>query len=184
MKYKKHTGIILKKQNYKEADQILTLWTKDSGKVRVLAKSIRLPKSKLAYAVGDLSLCEIDTAGGDFPVLIGAKPLRQYKSIQEDLQKIVIGFYAAELMLKMTADEHPNEIAFDLLSEFLKDLDHPEYFAKDYALLDKFSLDLLETLGFKLPQEKEVDHTTINKFIEYILERNLKSEALLTSMSN
>ena len=183
MKYKKLTGVILKKQNYKEADQILTVWTKEAGKVRVLAKSLRLPKSKLNYAVQDLGLSEIDTVGSQLPVLIGAKCIRQFGSLREDLQKIAIGFYAAELMLKMTADEHPNETAFLLLKDFLYNLDKPTYSAQDFGLLDSFSLDLLDALGFKFPQGPNPNHTDINKFIEYILERNLKSESLLISFS-
>lgn len=183
MKYKKLTGIILKKQNYKEADQILTIWTKELGKVRVLAKSIRMPKSKLAYAVSDLSHAEIDIVDSGLPVLIGAKSIQQFRTLNEDLQKMAIGFYAAELILKMTADEHPNLPAFNLLSDFLIDLDQPEYMASDYELLDKFSLDLLDSLGFKFPEGKNPDHSTINKFIEYILERNLKSELLLNQIN-
>ncbi len=184
MRYKKLTGIILKKQNYKEADQILTLWTKDAGKVRVLAKSIRLPKSKLAYAVADLCLVEIDVVGGNLPVLISAKPIKQFLNMREDLKKTAVGFYAAELMLKITADEHPNHIAFSLLADFLSGLDDLTQSSNDYLLLDKFSLDLLDTLGFKFPDDKQPDHHTINKFIEYILERNLKSESLLISLNN
>ena len=183
MKYKKLTGVILKKQNYKEADQILTLWTKEAGKVRVLAKSLRLPKSKLNYAVPDLGLSEIDIVGSQLPVLIGAKCVRQFANLQEDLQKTAIGFYAAELILKMTADEHPNETAFGLLTDFLHRLDEPSYSAVDYGLLDSFSLELLDVLGFKFPQESNPNHSDINKFIEYILERNLKSESLLISFS-
>jgi DNA repair protein RecO (recombination protein O) len=184
MKYKKLTGIVLKKQNYKEADQILTLWTKDAGKVRVLAKSIRLPKSKLAYAVADLCLVEIDVVGGDLPVLIGAKPIKQFVSMRESLDKMAIGFYASELMLKITADEHPNFRVFTLFLDFLSSLDALAYNPNDYQLLDKFSLDLLDVLGFKFPDDKQPDHRTINKFIEYILERNLKSESLLISLNN
>jgi DNA repair protein RecO (recombination protein O) len=184
MKYKKLTGIILKKQNYKEADQILTLWTKDAGKVRILAKSIRLPKSKLAYAVSDLSLVEVDIVGGSLPVLIGSKPIRQFKTLHEDLQKMATGFYAAELILKMTADEHPNLSAYSLLSDFLQELDRAGQTVDDHQLLDRFSLDLLDALGFKFPDDKTPDHVTIHKFIEYILERNLKSESLLISLNN
>ncbi len=184
MKYKKLTGVVLKKQNYREADQILTLWTKDAGKVRVLAKSIRLPKSKLAFAVSDLSVCEIDIVGGNLPVLIGAKVVRQFGNLQEDLQKMAVAFYAAELMLKMTADENPNEPAYSLLSEFLSNLDQAECAPSDFGLLDSFSLEILDVLGFKFPQDEKPDHSTINKFIEYILERNLKSEGLLISLSN
>jgi recombinational DNA repair protein (RecF pathway) len=104
--------------------------------------------------------------------------------LRDDLQKTAIGFYAAELMMKMTADEHPNVPAYNLLSEFLVNLDQPEYNPVDYVLLDRFCLDLLDVLGFKFPEEKNPDHSTINKFIEYILERNLKSESLLISLNN
>ncbi len=184
MKYKKLTGIVLKKQNYREADQIITIWTKELGKVRVLAKSIRMPRSKLSYAVADLCHAEIDIVASSLPVLIGAKSVRQFRTLNEDLQKMAIGFYAAELILKMTADEHPNISAFDLLSDFLIDLDRAEDRAADYKLLDKFSLDLLDSLGFKFPDGgKNPDHSTINKFIEYILERNLKSELLLNQIN-
>ena len=43
----KHTGIILKKQPLGEADELITLFTKEQGKVRVLAKSVKSAKSKL-----------------------------------------------------------------------------------------------------------------------------------------
>lgn len=196
MKYKKLTGVILKKQNYKEADQILTVWTREAGKVRCLARSLRMPKSKLSYAVSDLGLSEIHLAGANLQVLIGAKPLRQFKTVREDLQKTAIGFYAAELMLKMTADEHPNLQAFDLLVNFLENLDKADYSVRYHPLLECFSLNLLDSLGFKIPTDitpdrvmkMELDqineaHSAINKFIEYILERNIKSERFLVTLS-
>src|SRR6185436_11737651 len=98
MRYKKLTGIILKKQNYKEADQILTVWTREAGKVRLLAKGLRRPVSKLNYALPDLGVSELHFTGNNLPVLIAAKPIRQFQSLSQDLQKTIIGFYAAELM--------------------------------------------------------------------------------------
>jgi len=208
MRYKKLTGIILKKQNYKEADQILTVWTKEAGKIRILAKSIRKPQSKMNYAVQDLGLCELDVTGQNLVVLIGAKPLGRFQNLQKDLKKTVIGFYAAELMLKMTADEHPNVEAFNLLSDFLHNLDRLDYSVRYYPLLECFSLKLMDNLGFAIPSTADSDlemlsqlefedfdklqladdrieelHSTINKFIEYILERNIKSEILLNQLT-
>jgi len=184
MKYKKLLGIILKKQNYKEADQILTVWTREAGKVRILARGLRKPASKLNYALPDLGLAELHFTGKNLPVLIGAKPIRNFPSLTEDLQKTIIGFYAAELMLKMTADEHPNAEAYDLLAGFLAELNQADYSGRYQPLLECFSLDLLECLGFKIPKnldssmlrqmnsdQIEEAHSTINKFIEYIIER-------------
>jgi DNA repair protein RecO (recombination protein O) len=184
MRYKKLLGIILKKQNYKEADQILTVWSREEGKIRLLARGLRKTSSKLNYALPDLGLAELHFTGTSLPLLIGAKPVKTYRSLSEDLQKTIIGFYAAELMLKMTADEHPNPEAFELMTNFLENLDQADYSARYQPLLECFSLELLDCLGFKMPQnitssnvmrmdgdEIEAVHSTINKFIEYVLER-------------
>ncbi len=183
MKYKKLTGIILKKQNYREADQIVSCWTQEAGKVRILAKSLRKPASKLNYACQDLAQVELYLAGKHLPTLIGAKPVRQFNSLRTDLKKTAIAFYAAELMLKMTADEHPNPEAYNLLTDFFYNLDRQNYSEQYFRLLDSFCVELLEILGFKIPKDvDQLNHHTINKFIEYILERNIKSELFLISI--
>jgi DNA repair protein RecO len=213
MKYKKLTGIILKKQNYREADQILTLFTKEGGKVRVLGKALRQPLSKMLFAAQDLSEVEINLVGKNFPTLIGIKPLRQFQSLKLDLKKVAIAFYAAETMLKITADEHPNEEAYNLLLDFFDCLNRLDYSVRYYPILESFCLKLLTSNGFsiehasssfKIPKEldsdlsklenmefesfQEVDmnydrieqlHGLINRFIEYVLERNIKSEIFL-----
>jgi DNA repair protein RecO (recombination protein O) len=217
MKYKKLTGIILKKQNYREADQIVSIWTREAGKVRFLAKSLRKASSKLNYAIQDLSEVEINLAGNHLPTLIGVKPRRQFSNLHEDLKKTAIAFYSAELMLKMTADEHPNLVAYELFADFLNCLNQLDYSVRYYPVLECFSLKLLDALGFSIEHAhtsfhipkhltsglvrlnsldfEEFDgvrmesdqveqlHSLINRFIEYILERNIKSELFLVSIS-
>jgi DNA repair protein RecO (recombination protein O) len=177
MKYKKLTGIILKKQNYKEADQIITLWTREAGKVRVMAKSLRLPKSKLCSSMQDLGLVEIDLAGrGNLMTLIGAKLIRQHSRLITSLAKASQGFYAAELIMKMTADEQPNESVFNLLTAFLEKIDQEHVDSLAHA--DEFALNVAEILGFGIP-EKVSNHRDVVNFVEDILERELKSNAFL-----
>lgn len=177
MRYKKLTGIILKKQNYREADQIITIWTKQAGKVRCLAKGVRLPKSKLNFCLADLGLCEIELAGNHgLPTLIGAKSLRQFAVLVCDLSKAAMGFYAAELMLKMTADEHPNEQVFELFKIFLQQLEDTKI-ARD-EMIDRFALDLAQSLGFGAPKEL-CSHREVVDFLETILERELKAQIFL-----
>lgn len=151
MKYRKLTGIVLKKQNYKEADQIVTLWTEQAGKVRCAAKSLRSSKSKLSYAVQPLSLVEVELAEKhELPVLVSAKNLRLFGDLRGDLKKTAFGFFAEELMLKMTADEQKNRGAYGLLVEFLTYVDA----AKDTNRLgqaqDSFTLKLLASLGYSI----------------------------------
>ena len=210
--YRKLEGVVLKKQNYKEADQIITLWTKEVGKVRVLAKAIRSNKSRLAYSVQDLSLVEIETAGKNLGVLTSAKQKKTYKAIRKDLSKIGLGFYATELVMKMTADEQANGPAYSYLLEFLDYLDKAQNLKQAELAVFGFALKLMECLGFsiefahntmkiersltvhlnKLVKEK-FDHVerlsfeddlankitkTIKDFIEFILERELKTEKI------
>lgn len=217
MQYKKFQGIVLKKQNYREADQIITVWTEEAGKIRCLAKGLRLPKSKLAYSLQDLSHVAIEVAGRNLPTLISAQVLQQFQTLCEDLKKAAIAFYAAELMLKITADESPNAQSFAILKDFLHCLDDVDYSVRYYPLLESFSLKLLESLGFSIehagrsfdipahlsPDLAELGqrefaqfvnlnmesdrmdqlHHLINRFVEYILERNIKSEPFLISIS-
>ena len=181
MKYKKLTGVILKKQNYKEADQIITLWSREAGKIRFLGKSLRLPKSKLNSAMQDLSLVQIDLAGrSSLQTLIGAQAIMQYINLKTDLVKMINAFYASELMLKMTADEHPNESAFELLVAFFSELESSQV-QNSFSLVDEFALNLAKTLGFGNP--KKVDsHVDVRSFIENLIERNLKTESLLNQV--
>ncbi|HTL39448.1 MAG TPA: DNA repair protein RecO [Methylomirabilota bacterium] len=180
MQYKKLTGIILKKQNYAEADQILTLWTQEAGKIRVKARGIRLPKSKLVYSLQDLSLVSIEITGRSLPTLISASPQRQFSTVTQDLKKAAMGFYAAELMLKLTADEQPNTQVFELLVDFLKSLDNSSA-PSGHEFIDNFAVGLSRLLGFGVP-EKIDSHREVNSFIESLIERGLKSEAFLISI--
>jgi DNA repair protein RecO (recombination protein O) len=181
MRYKKFTGVILKKQNYKEADQILTLWTKELGKVRVLAKSVRLPKSKLIYNLNELSVIDIEVIGHkNLPVVISANCRTNFRNLKDDLIKMGTAIYAAELMLKLTADEHPNKQAYDLMHDFFRQLNNTGEI-EHYSLIDEFALNLSTTLGFGRP-EKIKSHMDVRSFIEQLIERNIKSESLLNQL--
>jgi DNA repair protein RecO (recombination protein O) len=181
MKYKKLTGVILKKQNYKEADQILTLWTKETGKVRILAKSVRKPSSKLIYNLSELSVVDVEVIGHkNLPVVISAVAKKHHKHLLHDLIKMGSAFYAAELMLKMTADEHPNEQVFDYMVEFLDELNLTED-VEHYKIIDNFALNLSDALGFGRPEVIK-SHIDVRSFIEQLIERNIKSETLLSQI--
>ncbi|MBI4049351.1 MAG: DNA repair protein RecO [Candidatus Doudnabacteria bacterium] len=184
MKYKKLRGIVLKKQNFRETDQIVTLWTQETGKIRVLARSLKKPASKLVYNLQDLSYVSVETAGRkNLPVLIGCSTLKSFKDLRNDLNKIGAGFYASELMLKLTADEQPNPAAFNLFVEFLSNLNSQQLISSQIqAILAKFSLNLVEILGFKAKTTRELDFYKANELVESLVERNIKSAAFLIKL--
>jgi DNA repair protein RecO (recombination protein O) len=80
-------AIVLSRINYGEADKILTLLTSEQGKVSVIAKGVRKPKSKLAggaelFSVSDISY--IDTPK-ELKTLISARLSKNYGNIVKDL---------------------------------------------------------------------------------------------------
>ena len=146
----KLSAIILKKQPLGEGDELLTLFTKDQGKLRVLAKSIKSPKSKLQQKLQVLFRIEAVIAGSKIPKIIGAETVDVYLGIRENLLAAKIAFLAVELILKFTAEEQKNEKLFSILQLFFEFLSaNTEPLLLDMALA-RFKLAVLEASGFGL----------------------------------
>ncbi len=142
------TAIVLKKQPFHESDELITFFTRERGKVRALAKSIKLPKSRLQSRLQSLFLVNLRLAGGHLPKVIGAEPGEVFAGLREDLDCLKPAFYAAELALKFTPDEQKNEPLFELLVGFLDFLNrHPVAAVRQAGLL-RFKIGILETAGF------------------------------------
>ena len=144
----KYTAIILKKQPFGEGDEIITLFTKEQGKIRALAKAVKKPLSKLQQKLQALFLVDIIlTAGSKLPKIIGVEEVKTFGRMRENLMALKTAICALELVLKFTPDEHKNEPLFYLMSEFLEFLDTSQ---PDEILnlgLAKFKIDILEYSG-------------------------------------
>ncbi len=204
-----YTAIILKKQPFGEADEIITFFTRESGKLRGLAKSVKLSKSKLQNSLQSLFVVQISLAGkGHLPKIIFAEPQKVFSGLREDLEALKYAFYASELVLKFTPDAQKDEGLFGLLVGFLEFLElFPE---SREAALAKLKVDFLQLEGFsaaghrdlakrpdllKLCQKLETTafndlsaldlkglralQEFLSEFIVYNLERQLKSERFL-----
>lgn len=179
-KYHKAQGIVLKKQNYKETDQIVTIWSPEFGKLRVLARGLRKNGSKLAGSLQDLSWVKFELTGR-MNTIISSQVLKSFKGIHSNLTKIAPAYYACELIMKMTPDEQPNKSAFELLADFLCKLNDDETELQAYTMVDIYALDLAQVLGFGRP-EKIRSHYDVRNFIENLIERQIKSEPFLIQL--
>ena len=146
----KYTAIILKKQPYKEGDEIITFYTKEQGKVRALAKSVKLAKSKLQQRLQNLFLLNLTLSHGSMPKIISAEPVEVFSALRENLEAVKIAFYALELVLKFTPDEQKNEGLFVLFAEFLNFLNSEISPAVQKIGLAKFKINILQVLGLNV----------------------------------
>jgi len=140
-------AIVLKTMDLGEADRILTLLTRHFGKIRVIAKGIRRPTSRLAGHAEPLSHATFQLARGrELDVLTGADTRSSYRSVREDLDRIAAAWYVAEIADRSTADHAPAAPVFDLVETALRYLEagHPP------ALVCRWwDLHLLDRTGFR-----------------------------------
>lgn len=144
-------AVVLKKQPFNEGDEIITFFSRELGKIRCLAKSVKSPKSKLQQKLQGLFLVSLSiTQNGRLQKIISVEPLEVFSQMRENLEALKRAFYAQELVLKFTADEHKNEPLFNLLVELLSFLNEQHSEAIMDLGLIKFKLEVLKTLGLSV----------------------------------
>ena len=140
-------AIVLKTLDFGEADRILTLLTRHFGKVRVVAKGIRRPTSRLSGHAEPLAHATFQMARGrELDVLTGAESRATYRTMRDDLGRIAAGWYVAELADRFTVDHAPSAPVFDLVETALR---HLEAGHAPALVCRWFDLHLLDRSGFR-----------------------------------
>lgn len=145
--------MVIKKQLLGEADEIVTLFSREHGKVRAVAKSTKLATSKLQYALQPLFLVEVALAGRTaLPKLIRASATRAYSNAHGDPSRVSIWFVVAELLIKLLPDNQPNEALYDSTASLLEFLDTAEELSESrlQAALLKFKIAAMGAAGMAI----------------------------------
>src|SRR3989338_3976436 len=154
-KYQKAHCLILSRKPLREADFLLTVFSREQGKIRVLARGVRKANAKLAGRLQQLYNVEIYLAGSSlWPTVTSVSIINKYPKIRQSLSALAIAFYAAELVTKLTPDAEINARIYELLDRFYSELNSQskniEFSEKDRTwppILEKFRLDLLRIVG-------------------------------------
>lgn len=157
----KTEAIVLKSSDLGEADRLLTLYAPHLGKLRAVARGARKPKSKLGGHVEPLTHSLMMLAQGHtLDVVSQSQTLHAFQSIREDLGRLSLGLYAADLVNSFTEERQENIPLFRLLIDTLDWLsaaaDTPRQKAQD-TVIHHFELHLLEYLGYQ-PQLQNCVH--------------------------
>lgn len=121
------SGIVLRRVDYGEADRIVTMLTPDQGKLGLMAKGVRRPKSKLAGGIELFSVSTITFIRGksDLGTLISCRLDKHYGDIVKDIRRVQLGYELIKILDKATEDE-PEADYFDLLEQAFSALDNTE----------------------------------------------------------
>lgn len=175
-------GIIIKRTNFREADRVITLFTRSSGKVAVLAKGIRRSSSR---RLGSLELFNhvraylIDTHR-ELAIVTEVVVVNSFTPWRHHLGRVNVAYQLCEVIDKLTPDHQPHPELFDLLSEYLGQI---SYLGSDWQVrVDIWLMEILKTLGYWA--DNFTPPQNIYAFIEEISSRPIHSPKLLSRLKS
>jgi len=146
--HKIYTGLVLKRISYKEADEVVSFWSWEEGKVRILARGAKRSTSKLKAILQPLAWLAVTAVKSDFlPVLTSVRRIASYPALAKRLDLTAGVFNLFEMVLRSTPDRQSNETVSVLLRESLEHLNREKNFSLDF--LNLFILRLLAALGYR-----------------------------------
>ena len=99
-------GIVLSRTDYQEADRILTVLTPDRGKLSIIAKGVRRPKSKLAGGIELFAVNELTYIDGrsNIKTLASARMAEHFGKIVTDINRTMLGYELLKRIHRITED--------------------------------------------------------------------------------
>lgn len=117
---RKIEGIVIKEIRYKDTSKILTIYTRNNGKISAMARGAYKAKSQLMAGSQLFSHNEYQlNKGRNFYYLNQADVVESFYSIRENISRVMYGSYILELVDLSTMAEEDNENLFLLLEKGL-----------------------------------------------------------------
>ncbi len=141
------TAIVLRAIEFSETSLIVTLLTRDLGRISAIAKGARRPKSPFEGSLDLLAVCRVVVlrkASDSLDILTEAKLHRRFRGGERSLDRLYGGYYVAEMLRLLTDDHDPHENVYDLTLRTLHQIDGTGNVA--LALLH-FDAQILRMLG-------------------------------------
>ena len=138
-------GIILRKNNFGEHDQFVTIFSPHLGKIDAVAKGARKIDSNYTGHLEILNICNFQLyQNNQYFTITQCQSRQSYKQIRADFEKSVMAILLAEIFHKTTLGHEHNQHLFNLVEESLNHLCE----SKNHALcLESFKIKLLGRLG-------------------------------------
>ncbi|MCA9132791.1 MAG: DNA repair protein RecO, partial [Planctomycetales bacterium] len=151
-------AIVLRVWPWSETSLIASLYTREFGKLSVLAKGARRPKSPFEAALDLLSICRvvfIPKAGDTLDLLTEAKLQQRFRAGSRDLLRLYAGYYVVELLDQLTDKGDPQPAIYDLAVASIHALAEPD--AEVAAVVLRLELQMLRQAGH-LPSWRYCGH--------------------------
>ncbi len=128
------TAIVLRARDYGEGHRLISLFTREKGKVLAVARGVRKARAKLASALQHFTLGEMQLAmGRRFDVITQVHVLEAFYGLRERMETFAYASYFAELFDESLEERQEYPALFDLFGDALHRLvqgDPPDLLAR------------------------------------------------------
>jgi DNA repair protein RecO (recombination protein O) len=141
-------AVVLRHANWGEADRILTLYTREHGKLRAIAKGARKIRSRKAGHLEPFTHITLQLARSrELAIVTQVETIDSYLPLRDDLTRTGYASYVMELLDRFTYEqEGGNPSLFNLLTDTLARLCGT---AEVWAVVRYYEMRLLDFLGFR-----------------------------------
>ncbi len=140
-------AIVLSRQNLGEADRIFTVFTPERGRLGIVAKGIRRPRSRFGHYLDYFARVHLDLARGrDLDVVTGVTAIDSHEQLRTDTESYGYAAYFAELTRHLTQDRQENRPLYDLLASSLALVSEG---VDPWPVARHFELGILTLLGYR-----------------------------------
>ncbi|OGH86352.1 MAG: DNA repair protein RecO [Candidatus Magasanikbacteria bacterium RIFOXYC12_FULL_33_11] len=166
-------SIVLSRKDFREHDQIVSLYSKDDGKLGLMVRGVKKIVSKNSAHLEPFSIVDITVEKGkDFSYLIRVQSVDYLRNIRENLHKSLVASYIVSIVDNFFAEEERDLKFFVFLESFLfalNDLVEMDD-KKSLLMLDSFMVNVLYFLGFNLSSEEKIAGSSVFEMLQ-ILEK-------------
>lgn len=164
-------GIVLGRRDFGEADRILILYTKNFGRVSLIAKGVRRPKSRKRGHIEVFNLVKFQAVTGrGIDLMTEAEVVDDFKEIRKSLKKVSLAYYFSEVIGRITHEQEANVELFNLILGYLDELKTAKELRK---LREDFLNELLVLMGY-WPSGRKLEDP--DEKLEEVIERQIYSK--------
>ena len=143
---------------FKETSLIVEIFSKIHGRISIVAKGARRPRSLVRGMLQSFQSLEATWSGqGEMKTLHSIDWCDEILQIEGDA--LICGFYINELLIRLVPKEDPHETLFDFYHQTMEHLSKKNNLS---VTLRRFELRLLQELGYELPLVKDDNDELVN----------------------
>ena len=142
------SAVVLRHSDWGEADRILTLYTREQGMVRAIAKGARKVTSRKAGHLQPFTHITVQLAKGrDLLIVTQVETVNAFLPLHDDLVKTGYAAYVVELLLRFSYEEEsPNPSVFRLLVDTLDRIEKED---DAWLAIRYYEMRFLDAVGFR-----------------------------------